>query len=104
MKFLGDIDHLLETIEDVHKQHADDCCWMDADRIFVAAGLPVPDRSVGDKFAMVKNCVRFIDVKCSGGTWKSYAELEAENEQLRRELRDLQYSIAPGQVWVGDSP
>ena len=81
-----EVANLLNVIEDVHKQHGDDLCWMDIDRIFAAAGLPVPDRKVGDKDAMRRNCHRFIDTMCSGGEWKSYAELEAENERLRRAL------------------
>lgn len=92
---------LLETIRDVHSQHADDLCFMDIDRIFAAAGLPVPDRSVGDKKAMLKNCERFIRVMCQGGRWRSYAELEAEVARLTAALHaarahpDYQYLIVP---------
>lgn len=81
------VDLLLKTIREVHAQHADDLCWMDVDRIFVAAGLSVPDRRVGDKEAMKANCARFIDTMCQGGQWRSYAELEAENARLRDALR-----------------
>lgn len=77
---------LLAVIRDVHAQHADDLCWMDVDRIFAAAGLPVPDRSVGDKDAMHANCRRFIDTLCTGGKWRSYAELEASEAALRAAL------------------
>jgi hypothetical protein len=76
--------NLLAVIKDVHGQRADDLCWMDIDRIFTAAGLPVPDRSVGDKDAMLKNCERFVRDHCVGKvSWRSYAELEAENRRLR---------------------
>lgn len=83
------ISNLIQVIKDVHKQHADDVCWMDIDRIFVAAGLPVPDRKVGDQEAMLKNCARFIPIMCQGGKWKSYVELEEEIEQLRNHVQCL---------------
>lgn len=67
---------LLATIEEVHSQYTDDVCWMDFDRIFIAAGLPIPDRRIGDKGAMLWNCSRFIDRMCKGGDWPSYTELE----------------------------
>jgi hypothetical protein len=84
-----DIFNLLKVIEQVHSQHADDLCWMDIDLIFKAAGLSVPDRRVGCKVAMKKNCERFIDTMCSEGVWKSYAELEVENEELRGQVAEL---------------
>jgi hypothetical protein len=67
-----------------HAQKADDRCQFDDDELYAAAGLPPADRRVGDKFAMLANCARFIEKRCEGGgPWKSYAELEAENKQLR---------------------
>ena len=69
---------LFALIKDCHKQHADDLCWQEIDRIFIAVGLPVPDRKVGDIDAMYKNCWRFLKTQCSGGAWKSYVELEKE--------------------------
>jgi hypothetical protein len=83
------INNLLKVIADVHSQHADDLCWMDIDKIFVAAGLPVPDRRVGDKKAMKANCSRFIDVMCADGKWKPYAQLEAEHAALVEFARDI---------------
>jgi len=76
--------HLIGVIMDVHSQHADDLCWLDIDKIFVAAGLPVPDRKVGDKGVMLSNCKRYIDTLCAGGEWKSYADMEAELKETRR--------------------
>lgn len=81
------VDNLLKVIREVHSQRADDLCWMDIDRIFAAAGLPVPDRRVGDKAAMKVNCNRFIDTMCSGGGWKAYAELEARISELESALQ-----------------
>lgn len=71
------------VIRDVHSQRADDCCWLDIDRIFKAIGLPVPDRRVGDKAAMLQNCARYLDVMCQGGEWRSYAELEEDLERAK---------------------
>lgn len=80
-------EELMAVIREVHSQQADDVCWMDIDRIFAAAGLPVPDRTVGDKVAMLANCKRFIDTMCCGGHWHSFAELRSDlaaaNERIR---------------------
>lgn len=71
-----------------HAQKADDRCQFDDDELYAAAGLPAVDRRVGDKVAMLANCARFVERRCEGGgPWKSYAELEAENAQLRERLR-----------------
>jgi len=77
----------LVAVEEVHSQKADDKCWMDNSKIYEAAGLPPADKTVGDKFAMLKNCARYIEDQCDGGgAWKSYAELErlvvAQNELI----------------------
>ena len=87
------LENLLNTIRIVQQQHADDLCWMDIDLIFQAAGLPILDRKVGDKFCMLKNCTRYIDTMCKGGTWKSYEELEQENKILRKDLAELEQAI-----------
>jgi len=97
---IPDYEKLVETVRHVHKQHADDLCWMDIDLIFKAAGLSTPDRSVGCKESMLKNCQRFIDSMCAGGKWPSYAELEAKIAELESQIKelkadnvDLQYQI-----------
>lgn len=80
-------ERLRTAIAEHHAQRADDRCIADDDRLYAAAGLPPCDRRVGDKEAMLENCKRFIERRCEGGgPWKSYAELEAENEQLRCQL------------------
>lgn len=84
---------LERVVRDVHDQHGDDLCWMDIDRIFAAAGLSVPDRKVGDKVAMLTNCERFINVMCSGGKWRSYAEMERELEIARENVAQLQKRV-----------
>lgn len=80
---------LLAVLESIRSERGDDHCWMDIDRVFAAAGQEAPRREVGDKFAMLKNCARYIDVKCDGGDWKSYAELENENKRLHDEADRL---------------
>ena len=72
-----------------HDQKADDRCWMDDLVLYQAAGLPVHDCRVGDKAAMLANCARFIDKRCAGGGWPSYAELEAERNRLRNALEGV---------------
>lgn len=84
-----ELQRLRNVIHDVHSQYGDDLCWLDIDRIFLAVGLPVPNRTVGDKAAMLKNCARFIGTMCSGGQWRSYAELERDIEQLKAQHEDL---------------
>ena len=71
------------AIKDHHSQRADDRCFLDDDRLYTAAGLPPCDRRVGDKAAMLHNCERFIDRRCEGGGWPSYAEIECERDRLR---------------------
>lgn len=77
---------LLDTIKEVHSQHADDLCWMPADvnKIFEAAGLPPQNLQVGDKVAMRANCDRYIACLQSGGLWKSYAELEQQLKDYQK--------------------
>lgn len=79
-------DALKKAIERHYNQKADDRCWMDDDELYAAANLPPVDRAVGDKGAMLANCRRFIDNRCDGGKWKSYAELEDEIVALKNSL------------------
>lgn len=74
---------LIFAVREHHAQKADDRCWLDDVKLYQAAGLPVPDNRVGDKLAMLTNCERYIDRRCEGGHWPTYAELEAEIERLR---------------------
>jgi hypothetical protein len=89
---LAGVSQLLELIQSIHSRHGDDNCWMDVDLIFKQVGLPSPDRSVGCKEAMLGNCRRYLEVLCSGGKWKSYAELESENNALREQIL-LQFKL-----------
>jgi hypothetical protein len=77
-------DRLRDAITAHHDQKADDRCIEDDDRLYAAAGLGPCDRRVGDKEAMLANCRRFIERRCEGGGWPSYAELEAERDALRK--------------------
>lgn len=88
---------LWAVISEVHRQHADDLCWMpaDVDNIFVAVGLPPQDLRVGDKEAMRRNCDRYIECLEAGGPWKSYAELEAELQVAKAERDRLREALRP---------
>lgn len=84
---LSVVKNLLSVIKDVHSQQGDDICWMDIDQIFVAAGLPVPDRKIGNPTLMHANCAVFIETMCSnGGPWRSYREILNENITLKDQL------------------
>jgi len=74
---------LQEAIAEHHRQKADDRCREDDDKLYAAAGLPPVDRRVGDKAAMLANCARFIERRCEGGGWPSYAELEKQIADYR---------------------
>jgi hypothetical protein len=84
------IRRLRDAIAKHHAQKADDRCQFDDDELYTAAGLPHVDRRVGDKFAMLANCAKFIENRCeAGGPWKSYAEMEAQVQRLRVEIEQL---------------
>lgn len=72
------LESLYAAIYEHHSQKADDRCIEDDDRLYAAAGLPPCDRRVGDKAAMIVNCARFIENRCQGGGWATYAELERQ--------------------------
>lgn len=78
------VHRILEEIKRLHSRHGDDLCWMpgELDKLFELAELPKQDRRVGDKFAMLKNCVRYVECLEEGGPWRTYAELEAVLRQL----------------------
>lgn len=73
---IAERDKLKAAIVEHHTRKADDRCFMDDDKLYVAAGLPKADIHVGDKAAMLANCERFIQRRCMGGEWLSYVELE----------------------------
>lgn len=75
-------DKLRAAIREHHAQKADDRCIEDDDKLYAAAGLPPCDRRVGDKFEMVKNYIRFVERRCEGGGWPTYAELEKRLVEL----------------------
>jgi hypothetical protein len=82
LKLCEEVERLREAVAKHHGQIADDRCWMDDDELYAAFGLPPVDRRVGDKAAMRANCDRFIERRCEGGGWQSYAELEAKIERV----------------------
>lgn len=86
---LAEVERLEAAIKKHHAQKADDRCWMDDDVLYEAAGLPVVDRHVGDKAAMLANCERFLNNRCEGGRWPSYAELEKKINGLELHVEIL---------------
>lgn len=95
---LYDLHRLVDVITEIHAQHSEDLCWMPADvnRIFEACGLPKQDLRVGGRAAMLRNCERYVACLEEGGPWRTYAELEAENELLRNQQLINEERIAKG--------
>ena len=85
-RLVQEVQRLRGAIITHHSQKADDWCYEDDDWLYEEAGLPPVDRRVGDPFKMLKNCIRFIENRCEGGGWSSYAELEEK-------IRDLQLAL-----------
>lgn len=92
---LEERDKLLAAIRVHYFQHADDRCWMDDDVLYEAAGLPPVDRHVGDKDAMLANCKRFIERRCEGGKWPSYADLESRLAKIAAVLETAVCTVEP---------
>src|SRR5258707_8876301 len=74
-------------------QKADDRCWIDDVELYRAAGITVVDNHVGDKFEMLKNCSRFIEKRCAGGTWPTYAEIEIGLKRASYLLTTMEQTI-----------
>jgi hypothetical protein len=94
---------VLEEIVKLHRRHADDMCWMpkDLEPLWEAAELPKPDLKVGDRFAMLKNCVRYVECLEDGGCWRTYEELEADNKEMRLTIDKLlsKDGVSAGDLW-----
>lgn len=91
-----EVDRLKTAIKNHRAQRADDRCIEDDDRLYETLGDGIKcDRQVGSKEDMLKNCARFIDRRCEAGKWPTYAELEAERDAARAELKAVR--IAGGQ-------
>lgn len=80
------VDKLYDAIKKHHDQRADDRCFLDDDELYAAAGLPPADTCVGDVQAMLANCRRFIEQRCTPGHWPSYADLEARIKELEAKV------------------
>lgn len=71
-------DRLAEAIRAHRDQRGDDRCWEDDLALYRHVGDDrIADNRVGDKESMLANCRRFVENRCAGGGWPSYAELEA---------------------------
>lgn len=112
---LAEVARLKAAVAEHAQQKADDRCWMDDLKLYEAFGIPAPDNRVGDKGAMLANCMRYIDRRCEGGKWPSYAELEAKLAFLKEKgitvstfkeadrEPHLAYVVAPGSE-LDDTP
>jgi hypothetical protein len=82
-----EIERLRAAIIKHRSQKADDRCVEDDDELYAALGDGIKcDRRVGDKFQMLRNCARFIEQRCTGGGWLSYAELETRWNEAYEEI------------------
>lgn len=81
---------LRAAIKEHRSQKGDDLCWLDDLKLYeVLNDGVVPDRRVGDKAEMLKNCERFINNRCEGGGWPTYVELEEKIKILEKEIDKL---------------
>jgi hypothetical protein len=87
------VDRLFSAIKEHHAQKADDRCWEDDLKLYLAAGLHPCDRRVGDKAAMLANCARFIERRCTQGHWPSYVDLERRIRELEDKIAGLETPI-----------
>jgi len=91
---LAKLDELVNAVKRHHDQHGDDRCWLDDEELYLAFGLLPGDRRVGSKEEMLANCKRFVERRCEeGGPWKSYAALEAENDELRKKVEFVEAAL-----------
>jgi hypothetical protein len=71
-------DRLRAAIEIHRDQKADDRCHLDDQALYAALGDgDLGANRVGDPEAMLANCRRFIERRCAGGGWPTYADLKA---------------------------
>lgn len=88
-------DRLRDAIKAHRAQRADDRCWMDDVELYRSLGDgDVGDNRIGDRFAMLSNCLRFINQRCAdGGPWKPYAELEGACKRFREALQLIRKTV-----------
>lgn len=76
---------LENAIRSHRSQRADDRCIEDDDRLYAVLRDGIKcDRRVGSKEEMLANCKRFIERRCEGGGWPTYAELEAKIQEQEK--------------------
>lgn len=101
MGYFQDYNRLFRAIKKHYSQRGDDLCWKDHDELYAAAGLPPKDHTVGNKFEMLKNCVRYIDQTCKeGGQWRTYAELEDRIEKQKAIIAKLREQVGNQQAII----
>jgi hypothetical protein len=83
------IAELEAAIKQHRDQKLDDRCWLDDQKLYaVLKDGNTGDNSTPPMDAMLANCKRFLEKRCSPGDWKTYQELETENAKLRKQLED----------------
>lgn len=87
---------LKEAIRKHRDQKGDDRCWMDDQELYAELrDGNLGDNTVGDQSAMLRNCQRFVELRCKGGgNWKTYAELEAMVASQKEEIITLRAELA----------
>lgn len=102
-KLKEEIDRLRSAIIKHRAQKADDRCIEDDDELYAALQDGIKcDRRVGDKLDMLHNCARFIQQRCEGGGWPSYADLEREIARLGGTTTGLTVTEIGGMKCVSD--
>lgn len=90
-------DRLRAAIIEHRSQIADDRCIADDQKLYAALGDGVDaDYRVGDKFEMIKNCIAFVEKRCTAGGWVTYAEMRQQRNMtfLLASLLRLQLTLA----------
>lgn len=85
------IEQMIAAVKKHHSQTKDDLCWMDDNDLYAAFGLPPKYVGINSEEEQLDMCKRFIKNRCYiGGNWKSYKDLEEENERLKKEIVELE--------------
>lgn len=94
LKLSERISQLENAIKTHRSQKADDRCIEDDDRLYEVLGDGIKcDRRVGCKEDMLKNCQRFIENRCEGGGWPSYAQLEEKLQKALKLIKEYKHQL-----------
>lgn len=87
----AEIERLKNAIRNHRDQKGDDRCWMDDQELYAVLGDGnLGDNTIGDPKKMLRNCEKFIAVRCQpGSSWIPYAELLEQNNLLIKQNEEL---------------